>query len=150
MKTSKDLTKEAPRSAHDRLGGYVILARTIDKARAALAGKVGEYHFDCPLDRTLFSFKGVDGQELLQQVKNGKNDALLVEWMDLSGVPKTPEEITQWSDAVEGAKPYEDPQRREWFAEQCGPLHLDPAQTTLFDWLDADDQASFAVTHPSR
>lgn len=148
MKNSKDLTKEAPRSAHERLGRYVILARTIDKARATLEGKVGEYHFDCPLDRMLFSFKAVDGGEFLRQVKNGKSDELLVEWMDESGIPKTPEEIDQWSDTLEGMKPYEDPERREWFVEQCEPLHLDPAQTTLFDWLDADDQASFAVAHP--
>src|SRR5258708_6368001 len=147
MKTSKDLTKEPPRTAHQRLAGYVILARTIDKARATLAEKIGEYHFDCPLDRALFSFKGVDGQEFLRQVKNGKSDDQLAVWMDESGVPKTPEEIEKWSDAMEGAKPYEDPDRREWFAEQCKPLGLDPKETTLFDWLDADDHATFAVVH---
>jgi hypothetical protein len=146
MKT-KDLTKEPPRSPHERLGGYAILARTIDKARATVEGRIGEYHFDCPLDRMLFSFKGVDAQEFLRQVKNGKADEQLVIWMDESGVPKTPEEIEKWSDAVEEAKPYDDPDRREWFAEQCQPLGLGPKTTTLFDWLDADDHASFAVAH---
>lgn len=147
MKNSKSLTSEPPRSPHERLGGYAILARTIDKARATLAGEAGAYHFNCPLDQALFSFKGVDGEEFLQQVKNGKRDDQLVEWMDQSLVSKTPEEITQWSDAMENAKPYDDPDRREWFAEQCKPLHLDPKQTTLFAWLDADDRASFPVAH---
>ena len=34
--TGKDLTKEAPRSPKTKLGGFVILARTIDKCRALL------------------------------------------------------------------------------------------------------------------
>ena len=144
---AKNLAKEPPRSPHERLGGYVILARTIDKARAFLAERIGDYHFDCPLDRMLFTFKSVDAQEFLRQVKNGKKDAQLVEWMDESGVPKTPEEIEQWSAAVEAARPYDDPERREWFAEKCGPQKLDPETTTLFDWLDADDHATFGAAH---
>ena len=43
-KTPFDLTKQAPRSCYVRLGGYVILPRLIDKARAASAGKLGEYY----------------------------------------------------------------------------------------------------------
>src|SRR4029077_20935443 len=49
-KKGKDLTKEPPRSPKTRVGGYVILGRTIDKCRALLWGNIGEYHFDCPLD----------------------------------------------------------------------------------------------------
>ncbi|MCX8495465.1 MAG: DUF5069 domain-containing protein, partial [Akkermansiaceae bacterium] len=55
---AKDLTKEAPSSPRTRVGGYVILARALDKGRAAIAGAGGEYHFDCPLDPYLFGFKG--------------------------------------------------------------------------------------------
>src|SRR6202044_3130060 len=40
-----DLTKFPPRSGRVRLGGYVILPRCLDKGRATLAGKNGEYHF---------------------------------------------------------------------------------------------------------
>jgi len=35
------------------------------------------------------------------------------------------------------------PEKREWFTEQVKPLELDPAKTTLFDWLEADDKASY-------
>jgi len=55
----KDLTKEAPRSPKTRVGDYVILGRTLDKCRALLAGNIGEYHFDCPLDNMLFGWKGI-------------------------------------------------------------------------------------------
>ena len=46
-----DLTKQPPRSPRVRLGGYVILPRMLDKGRATLAGKHGEYHYACPLDQ---------------------------------------------------------------------------------------------------
>ena len=45
---------------------------------------------------------------------------------------------------MEAVNPYNDPERRDWFAEQTRPLGLDPAKTTLFDWLEADDKASYA------
>ena len=43
MTAAKDLTKEAPRSPRTRLGDYALMARMIDKGRAALNGSVGEY-----------------------------------------------------------------------------------------------------------
>ena len=51
---AKDLTHEFPRSPRETLAGYVLAARVLDKCRAAIAGTLGEYHFDCPLDRFFF------------------------------------------------------------------------------------------------
>ncbi len=144
MNLAKDLTQEPPRSPRVRLGGYVILARTTDKCRALLGGNIGEYHYDCPLDNMLFGFKGVTGDDFKAKVQSGASDEDLVEWVDAHGVAKTPEEIKAWADGLEAAKPYENPERRDWFAEQTTALGLDPAKTTLFDWLEADDKASFA------
>ena len=45
-----DLTQRAPRSPRSRLGGYALLPRMLDKGRATIVNKNGEYHFDCPLD----------------------------------------------------------------------------------------------------
>ena len=53
-----DLTKQPPRSPRVRLGGYVILPRMLDKGRATIAGKNGEYHYACPLDQ---QFPGICG-----------------------------------------------------------------------------------------
>jgi hypothetical protein len=144
MNLSKDLTKEPPRSPRVRLGGYVILARTTDKCRAFLAGNIGEYHYDCPLDNMLFGFKGVTGDDFKAQVQAGASDADLAAWIDAHGAPKTEAEIKEWSNGIEALNPYNDPERREWFAEQTTKLGLDPAKTTLFDWLEADDKASYA------
>ena len=138
----KDLTKESPRSPRIRVGGYAILGRTIDKCRALVAGNIGEYHFDCPLDNMLFGFKGVKGADFKAQIENGASDQQMAEWLDQNGEKKTPEEVKRWSDEVEETRPYDDPERRDWFTEQVKPLGLDPAKTTLFDWLEADDKAS--------
>jgi hypothetical protein len=138
----KDLTKESPRSPRTRVGGYAILGRTIDKCRALVAGDIGEYHFDCPLDNMLFGFKNVKGPDFKAQIESGASDQQMAEWVDGNGDSKTPEEIKRWSDEMEANNPYNDPERRDWFVEQTKTLGLDPAKTTLFDWLDADDKAS--------
>jgi hypothetical protein len=142
--TGKDLTKEAPRSPRIRVGGYAILGRTIDKCRALVAGNIGEYHFDCPLDNMLFGFKGVKGDDFKAQIENGASDQEIVEWLNRNGEKKTPDEIKRWGDEVTATRPYDDPERREWFIEQTKPLGLDASKTTLFDWLEADDKACHA------
>src|ERR1700687_2266985 len=93
----KDLTKEAPRSPRIRVGGYAILGRTIDKCRALVAGNIGEYHFDCPLDNMLFGFKGVKGDDFKAQIENGASDQQMPESLDQNSARKTLEEIKRWS-----------------------------------------------------
>jgi hypothetical protein len=120
--TGKDLTKEAPQSPRIRVSGYAILGRTIDKCRALVAGNIGEYHFDCPLDRTLFGFKGVKGEDFKAQIEQGASDEEMVEWLNL----------------------YDDLEKRDFFAEKTRKLGLDPEKTTTFDWLEIDDRVSHA------
>src|SRR6266571_2883787 len=65
-----DLTKEYPRSSRERLGGYIHLARMIDKARAREAGINGPYIYACPLDKTLLSFLEVSEQDFAYAAKS--------------------------------------------------------------------------------
>jgi len=139
----KDLTKEAPRSPRVRIGGYAILARTYDKCCALLAGNIGDYHFDCPLDNMLFGFKGVKGDDFKAEVEKGATDQEMALWLDNHGEKKTPEEVKAWSDEVEATNPSNNPEKREWFEEQVKPYRLNPLTTTLFDWLEVDDKASY-------
>lgn len=60
-----NLAQRPPRSPRVRLGGYTILPRVLDKARAALAGTNGDYKFNNPLDNVLFAFVGVTGDAFL-------------------------------------------------------------------------------------
>jgi hypothetical protein len=141
--TPRDLTKQPPRSPRKRLGGYALMARMIDKGRADLQGNVGEYHFACPLDQMLFEFKGVKDEEVKKLLGSDATDEQVVTWFNSHGTTKTPEEIKTWSDGVEAYRPYDDPEKKDWFASECAKLGLKPESSTLVDYLDGDDAVSF-------
>ncbi|MDB5204008.1 MAG: hypothetical protein JWP09_36 [Candidatus Taylorbacteria bacterium] len=142
---AKDLAVEAPRSPYETINGFAILARTIDKCRASIADTSGEYHFDCPLDKTLFGFKNINAEEFKAFVATGATDEEIGLWVETHGDPKTPDEVSLWSSAFKTDYSYAtDPNKKEWFQGECERLALDPATTTLFDYLDVDDKVSFA------
>jgi hypothetical protein len=96
---AKDLTKEAPRSPYEKVGGFAVLGRTIDKCRGSIAGTIGEYHFNCPVDNMLFSFKDINAEDFRALVAGGASDAEIAEWVTSTGSPKTAEEIEEWSES---------------------------------------------------
>jgi hypothetical protein len=138
-----NLSKQAPHSPRERIGGFAIACRAVDKCRASLSGSPGEYHYDCPLDNQLFSFKGITGDQFQAAVKIAKTYDEVGAWLLANGIPKTPPEIEDWSDDQEGASLMADPDKRAYFSEDCHRLGLDPNKTTTFDWLEADDRFSF-------
>ena len=146
----KDLTKEAPRSSKVRIGGYVILARTLDKCRALLAGNIGEYHFDCPHDNMLFGWKRIVGNDFKAEVARGASDQEMAQWVDSHGRPKTDEEKNAWVEEMMQATMMNDPEKRDYFIEETKKLGLDPETTSLFDWLEADDAASYQKAAEAR
>ncbi len=138
-----DLTKQAPHSPRERTGGFVIADRATDKCRASIAGTLGEYHYDCPLDNVLFSFKGITGAQFKTAVQAAKNYQDIGTWLQANGTKKTPAEIKAWSDEVEAGSMMKNPEKRAFFTEECKKLGLDPEKSSTFDWLEADDRASF-------
>lgn len=70
-----DLTKQYPRSPRERLEGVSMYPRTIDKARAQLEGKLGEYIYDCPMDQQLFRTLGVSADQFFEAVRQSPDDA---------------------------------------------------------------------------
>ncbi len=143
MNTAKSLTEEPPRSPRNRLGGYSLMARMIDKGRADLQGNAGEYHYACPLDQMLFEFKGVQADEVKKLLASGATDSQVVSWFDTHGTTKSAEEIKTWSDGVEGYRPFDNPEKKEWFSDECAKVGLKPESSTLVDYLEADDAISF-------
>jgi hypothetical protein len=141
---NRDLTKQAPHSPRVRTGGFVIASRAIDKCRASMAGTLGSYHYDCPLDNMLFGFKGIDGQQFKAAVEASKNYEDVGAWLQSHGTARTPDEIKAWSDEMEAGSPMKNPEKRARFIENCSQLMLNPETNTTFDWLDADDRASFS------
>jgi uncharacterized protein DUF5069 len=141
---AKDLTQQAPASPRQRTGGYVILSRLTDKARADIAGKIGDYHTDCPLDHMLLDWKGVEYAAVRKALEAGATDQEIARHLDSHGAKKTPAEIMAWSDGMEKATLHGHPEKGGYFDGECKKLGLDPAKTSVFDWLEADDRASFA------
>jgi hypothetical protein len=139
----RDLTKQAPHSPRERLAGFAIADRTTDKCRASITGKLGEYHYDCPLDNMLFSFKGINGAQFKTAVQSAKNYEDIGVWLQANGTKKTAAEIKTWSDEVEAGSPMKNPEKRAFFIGECNKLGLDPEKSSTFDWLEADDRASF-------
>lgn len=137
-----DLTKFPPRSPRVRLGGYVMLPRCLDKGRATLAGKNGEYHYACPLDQRFLEFVGIHPEVLKKELD--KSDGEILEWIKKNAEYKhSPEEIAAWSATMEQRTP-SDVETREYF----NGLHKTAAPkrediVTWFDLLDVDDFASF-------
>lgn len=142
--TGTDLTQRPPRSARVRLGGFVILPRMLDKCRAALAGKNGEYKYACPLDQQFLTFAGIDANALQKEVAAGKGDGEILEWITANATNKrTPAEIVAWSLHQEQRSPT-DPDTRAYFNDlhsKTAPHRKDIAN--WFDLLDVDDYASF-------
>ena len=140
---ARDLTKQAPHSPRERIAGFVIASRAVDKCRASLAGTPGEYHYDCPLDNLLFSFKGITGELFKAAVQASKNYEDVGAWLQANGTKKTPVEIKTWSDETEAGSLMKNPEKRSYFIESCSRIGLNPETNTTFDWLEADDRASF-------
>lgn len=144
INNAPDLTKTPPRSPRVRLGGFAILPRMLDKGRATINGKNGEYHYNCPLDQRFLSFLGISADALKKQLAAGKGDAEILVWIEKTAKhQRNPAEIKAWSDFAEQRVPT-DNESRGYFSDilaKCAPDREDIG--TWFELLDLDDYVSF-------
>lgn len=145
LKQAPDLTKRPPRSPRVRLGGYVVLARILDKGRAELAGIAGEYKYNNPADHHFFRFTGITQEALKAQLAEGKGDGEILAWIQENAPQKRqPWEIQQWSAYFSERGPDSDVETLEFFAKKVGAINpLREDIKTWFDLLDLDDHITF-------
>jgi hypothetical protein len=138
-----DLTQRPPRSARVRLGGYVSLPRLLDKGRAAVIGKLGEFNYNCPLDQRFLDFVGLDAELLKTQLAQDKSDAEMLDWIKANAkFKRTPEEIAAWSKEQEQRGPDADSQKYfDDYHSKMAPHRKDVA--TWYELLDIDDFVSY-------
>ena len=144
LDNAPDLTQRPPRSPRVRLGGYAILPRMLDKGRATIAGKNGEYHYNCPMDKRFLEFTGIDPEALKKQLASGKGDGEILAWIEKQAKHKhSPVEIKAWSvfadERVSG-----DLESRQYFCELQGKIA--PKREDVWSWfdlLDVDDHVTF-------
>jgi hypothetical protein len=88
---ARDLRKTPPRSPRDTLGGFVIAARMLDKARADLLGINGEYNFyPCGLGAYFWKFTGLDAMKFKEFVASGATDEQVDHWIRENTTQKDP------------------------------------------------------------
>ena len=140
-----DLTQRPPRSFRVRLDNYVILARMLDKGRATLAHKNGEYKFNSGTDQHLVRFLGFDPDALLKELAAGKGDGEILEWIQAhSKTPRGPWEIEAWSAFMEKRGPDSDAETLEFFAGYVGKFSKTREDIkTWFEAIELDDYVSF-------
>ncbi|MEP6973863.1 MAG: DUF5069 domain-containing protein [Spartobacteria bacterium] len=143
--SAPDLAKRPPRSPRVRLGGYVLLPRMIDKGRADVAGQIGEYHYNCPLDQRFIEFVGIDPAALREQLAAGKGDGEILAWVNETAQHKrAPWEIEQWSEYMQRRGPDSDAETLQHFAEMVGAASQTREDIkTWADLLDLDDHVTF-------
>lgn len=134
-----DLTQTCPRSPGEQLGGYVWLPRIIDKARAFNAGTVGEYNYDCPMDKHFLAFAGIDSRTFAQAVKETDSDQEVLSWFKAHSIPHTDQELRQFNADFSRHAPDSEEKRRHFLElrEKVAPGRSDI--TTWFQLLDADE-----------
>jgi hypothetical protein len=114
----------------------------LDKGRATLAGKQGDYHYACPLDQQFLTFAGIDPEALKAELT--KSDTEVLAWIQQHATNKRAGwEIAAWTQWQDNRAP-DNTDGREYLNE----LHKKGAPNrqdivTWFDVLDMDDHLSF-------
>jgi hypothetical protein len=138
-----DLTKTYPRSPRERLDGIPMLPRTIDKARAFLAGTLGEYKFgdDSGYDRALFDTLGIDAESFLEGVRHSPDDAAVVRWLHANARTVAARDDKELLTALEAFGLETDDDREElktYVAANARPA-VHGKITSWLDWIDYDE-----------
>jgi hypothetical protein len=97
---ARDLRTAPPRRWSERADGIYWLPRLIDKARAAMAGNLGDYLFaQSPMDRALLQKLGLGHREFATIVRNASDDASVLAAVTArdSGAP---ERARAWSEGL--------------------------------------------------
>ena len=136
-----DLTKTYPRSVREKHLGLVQVARTIDKGKAEAAGTAGEYRYDCPMDKHLFEFLGIDAGGLLDAIESAKSDADIDAYLKPFIAKKSASEIEAFNTEWLEHGPSAGSDAEKYFLELRSQVAPDRTDVTNWpDLLDLDEK----------
>jgi hypothetical protein len=139
-----NLTTEYPRSVRDKWQGIVQLGRAIDKGKAEAHGDIGEYHYNCPMDKAVFAFLGINHEQLLETIRGAKTDAEIANFTSPYVAAKSRDEIEAWNREWLSHEP--EGESREAFLNVRRQIAPDrPDVTTWPDLLDLDERRQVPV-----
>lgn len=133
-----DLTKSYPRSPRATIGGYVIAARCVDKARADLAGTIGEYHSGCPLDKIFLEFAGLTIEGLREVLATGASDDEVGAWIQKNAQQKEKIEVIKWNNSWRDKELSELPDYLQEYMEEYVPQFV-PKNRPVYRFFDVYD-----------
>ena len=140
-----DLTTGYPASVKTKLHGIVQLQRTIDKGKALAEGKVGEYHYNCPMDQAVFTFLGIDHDALLNVIKT-KSDGDVKDYVSTFVHKKSPAELDAWNSEWLGHRPDPGSDGEKYFLDLRGQVAPDRTDVKAWaDLLDLDEKRQVPV-----
>lgn len=135
-----DLKSVFPRSPRAMLGGYVIVARIVDKCRATLNGTNGEYNFNCPLDRRFFDFTGINANDFMNYVATGAPDENVGAWVQEHSIIKEKIDVVRWNNEQRYMTIDKRPDETQLFFEELLSKEFPDARIIFaFDVLDFEE-----------
>lgn len=136
---AKDLRRGYPRSPREKLGGYVIAARCVDKCRASLLGMNGEYNYwPCSLASQWFSFTGITPEQFKEVVATGATDAELATWIAGKSKVKDPDEVLKWNNTLRDTRLSDMSLQAQQYLEEYIPQFV-PNHRPVYVWFDVYD-----------
>jgi hypothetical protein len=139
---ARDLRKTPPRSPRETLGGFVIGARMLDKARADLLGIHGEYNFyPCGLGAFFWKFTGLDPQKFKAFVATGATDAEVDAWIRQNVAVQDKLAIIRWNNQMIGTRICDLPDSVQEYFETYIPQFCKPPSKVkfFFDVYDVEE-----------
>ena len=139
---ARDLRKTPPRSPRETLGGFVIAARMLDKARADLLGINGEYNFyPCGLGAYFWTFTGLDAAKFKAFVATGATDEAVDGWLRENATPKDPKAILKWNNEMRGLRLCDLSEQAQEYLETYIPQFCHPPSKVkfFFDVYDVEE-----------
>ncbi|MBC5811190.1 MAG: DUF5069 domain-containing protein [Candidatus Eremiobacteraeota bacterium] len=141
-----DLTKMPPRSPREKIAGYVLLARTIDKLRAQLpGGKLGAYHVE-GASNLLLGTLGVSEEQLQAAVAAATSDGDVAAWVRTHAKTAGADDFNQM--ILTKTLASLDPENAAHFRAQLEPSIRNEELGLLVDAIDRDDRVCFGVSQP--
>jgi hypothetical protein len=130
--------KEFPRSPRATLGGYVLAARAVDKCRAVLVERQGEYHSNCPLDQRWLKFAEIDYDDFRALIATGATDDEIAEWIGQHAKKRSRAEIVAWNNKERDLRLSDLPAELQEFMENYIQRYV-PRNRIVYHWFDVYD-----------
>ena len=130
-----DLTQTFPRSPKEKALGLVHIPRMIDKSKAYLDQKLGEYIFPCPLDEIILKFLEIDSETFAQEACNNEETNFYA-WIENSCLSRNIKEKEALNLEILQKKPDTEEMRKK-FVELRDKV--DPSRTDIDTWVDLID-----------